>query len=62
MRRDHAPASRPRRAGEDRLAERRRRVRVVVEQPGVAVGEELAAVVDEEERGVPGDLGAQYVA
>ena len=35
---------------------RRRRVRVVVEQAGVAVGQELAAVVDEEERGVARDV------
>ena len=38
---------------EDRLAERRRRVRVVVEQPGVAVGQELAALVDQEQRRRP---------
>ena len=51
------PARGPRRPGEDRLAERRRRVRVAVELAGVAVGEELAAVVDEEQGGVAGDLG-----
>src|SRR4029450_10891195 len=60
---DHAPAGRadrpvadrldaPGRPVEDRLAERGRRVRVVVEVAGLAVRDELAAVVDEEDRGV----------
>ena len=57
---DDAPRGGPRRAGQDRLAERRRRVRVVVELPGVAVRQELAALVDEEEGGVAGDLGGEH--
>ena len=36
--------------GQDRLAERRRRVRVAIEQARVAIGEELVAIVDEEQR------------
>ena len=41
----------------ERLAHHRHRVRVAVELAGVAVGEELVAVVDDEQRRVAGDLG-----
>ena len=50
MRHDDAPGGRPLRPAEDRLAERRRRVRVAIELARVAIGEELLAIVDEEER------------
>jgi len=52
-----SPGCRPLRRVEDRLAERRRGVGVVVEQAGVAIGEELVTFVDQEERGVTRDLG-----
>ena len=42
---------------DDGLADRRSRVRVAVEQAGIAVGQELLALVDEEERRIAGDLG-----
>ena len=54
---DDAARRRPSRPVQDRLAEGRRRVGVVVEQPRVAVGQELAAVVDQEQRRVTRDLG-----
>ena len=40
-----------------RLAERRARIRVAVELAGVAVGQELLALVDEEQGRVAGDVG-----
>ena len=52
---DDPTAGRPDRPIEDRLAKGGRRVRVVIEVPGVAVGKELAAVVDQEQDGVRGD-------
>ncbi len=50
----------PGRPGEDRLTDRRGRVRVAVELPGVAVGDELPALVDEEQGGVTGDVGGAH--
>ena len=48
---------------EERLPERRRGIRVAIEQARIAVGEELAAIVDEEQRGLAGHLrGDTYVA
>ena len=56
VRRDHASARSWHAAGE-RLADHRHRVRVAVELAGIAVGEELVAVVDDEQRRVAGHLG-----
>jgi len=54
--RHDAPTLRSRRSVEEGLAERGGRVGVVVEGAGLAVGEELRAIVDEEEPGVARDL------
>ena len=55
---DHDPTlRRPRRSGQQRLAERGRRVRVVLEQARRTIGQELFALVDQEEGGRPRDLG-----
>ena len=50
MRHDDAAGGRPLHAAQDRLAEGGVRIRVVIEQPRIAVGEELLALVDEEQR------------
>ena len=42
---------------EQRLADGRRGIGVVVELAGVAIGDELVALVDEEQRRIAGDLG-----
>ena len=47
------------RPAEQRFSDGRGRIRVAVEQPGIPVREELAAVVDQEERRVARDLGGQ---
>ena len=59
MRHDDPAGRRPRGPGQDRLPDGRGRVRVAVEQPGITVREELAAVVDQEERRVARDLGGE---
>src|SRR5439155_13619010 len=45
---DDPPNRRPRRAGDDRFADRRRRIRIAIEQAGVAIPHEFLEVVDKE--------------
>ena len=57
MRRDDPTRIGPRRPVEQRFTDRGGRIGVIVELAGIAVGEELVAFVDQEERRIPGDLG-----
>ena len=59
--RDDDPSVRgPDRPAEDRLADRGRRVRVVVELAGVAIRQELASIVDQEQRRLAGDRRREH--
>ena len=57
MRDDHPPLRRPRGPSQDGLADHGRRVRIALEQARLAIGQELVAVIHEEQGRVARDLG-----